>query len=205
MEFVVENLWYIDNNMAVDLYQDAEAQMYVVPKHAVPYSTIFAELDTFNKFYTYALKKREDLNDKGIIMALTNIYAKSWVGSATTKKILQGYRMSRILAQSTKTSYIMEILKKMSRKHGYMQEGDVDRVFLESNTYLANLMPSQFYKMECCLARYFISVHQLPIAHKFAKEALDLASRGASAQGISDSRSLLIEIEEKIGRKKASS
>ncbi|KAI5165054.1 hypothetical protein NEIRO03_0135 [Nematocida sp. AWRm78] len=199
MEFVVESLWYIDNKIGEDVYQDASNRVYVIPKHAVPYSTIFAELDTFNKFCMYAYKKREDaVGDAGILMSLANICIRARLQGASMKELLQGYKESRILAEGKSTSQMRSMLKKSQRTHNYIKEKDIDNVFLESNTYISNLKPSQFYKMECNLARYFISTRQPGLAYKFAREALEMASRSASSNGIDESKRLLVEIEKKL-------
>lgn len=208
MEFIIESLWYIDNNLGVDVCQDENHSVYVIPKRPVQYSEIYAELDTFDKFYTYAHKKREETVEQCLVIALTYIYIKIRIKNSSMKTLLKGYRALRILAQEKKASKVLEMKKERKIVPNYIEEDELDSIFLESNTYLSNLKPRYFYKMEYRLAKYFYESKQVHLAYRYAKEALEVASRSAETAEIEETRSLLIEIEEeknKLSKRKACS
>ncbi|KAI5188844.1 hypothetical protein NEMIN01_0212 [Nematocida minor] len=198
MEFIAENLWYIDNKMVADVCQDADHNVHIVPKCPVSYREIYAELNSFHKFYTYMLRKREETCDQGEAIALTYIYTKMRLTNTPMKEFLRGYCALKSLSSTGETSLILKKMSKNSEKPNYIEDGRTEKLFLESSRYLSNLKPAQFYKMECNLARYFLSKHQLSLAYLYAKEALEMASRSASSVGIEESRNLLVEIERKL-------
>ncbi|KAH9386403.1 uncharacterized protein NEMAJ01_1299 [Nematocida major] len=205
MEFVLENLWYIDNQMCEGVCQDAMHTVHIIPKAPVPYSVIFAQMETFDKFYSYAHGKRDETKEKDTGVILASIYDRLLVQNATMADFIKGFKASRALAESKRTSYVLERMKKDRKKPRTIKEGETDKIFLDANNYLAQLKPAQFYKMECGLARHFFARNQLVLAYRFAKEALEMASRSASAAGIEESRALLIEVENRIAKEKEDS
>lgn len=200
MEFLIENLWYIENKIGIDVYQDAAHNVYVIPRHPVLYSEIFKEVSTFNKFYDYAHKKRDEKSEEILAMALTYIYIKMHIKNASMKDLLNGYKALRVLAEENKSSYIIEKIKKSKSKIDWIEEEMKDSIFLESNTYLSNLKPGQFYRMECMLAKHFFKNKQILLAYRYAKEALEVASRSACSKAVEEARKLLIKIEREKNR-----
>lgn len=194
---MAENLKYIELEVEVEIEHDEHQRMYAVPRAPVEYSVLFRHISThFVQFYRY-INEFDKATSRPEIDALLRYYRAL---SATTplEEYIRGFKTVQELVKTNPAC------RSLARQQQHLQwtsntrevkEAELNQLFLAGSIQVSLRSPQELYKADYAIAQYYYQKRMPTMAIRFAKEALDVATKTSSSHGIEASAELIQQIE----------
>ncbi|KAI5190505.1 hypothetical protein NECID01_1011 [Nematocida sp. AWRm77] len=199
MDVVAENIKYIELGIETEMYRDEHQRVYVIPSRDVPYAELFRGICTrFVDFYEYAttFRKETERTEVGTLLA----HYRALGHTAALEEYVRGFkRVQRLVAENVPNRALGRKRTHDARmkKRGEIRESETNRLFLEGNVQITYLTTHELYRADHAVSQHYFEKGFYALAVRFAKEALDIATKTSSSQGIELSTQMLAKIEER--------
>ncbi|KAI5185211.1 hypothetical protein NEHOM01_0669 [Nematocida homosporus] len=197
MELLAANLRYIELNLVAALYHDENKQLYILPHNPVRYAVLFGDiLDSFGTFYEYLIGPSGSLRNPtfGPVVHYLKLKAKN----SQPEEFIRGYRAAqKLVAEEPMPNIFCKIAQQRRAWSGSeIREFQLEEILLAGGMYMGKLDAAQYYRASYFVAKYLAAKGLIVAAKRFARDALHMAGKTSSTEGIERVTRLLAGLEE---------